>query len=155
MQRNLTVLILATIVVGGCSGDNPLDPNRPRRGVATHLGGQLAPVDQEGRPLDGKQAPPPPPPSGEQSQNAGAPAPPPPPPPPDMVREKAVPGVTGKGEGLGSGPISTPIFAYFRIREKLVFDIQVASAMNTYKGIHGHFPKTQEEFDKLKAEALD
>lgn len=147
MQRNLTALILAAILVGGCGGDNPLDPNRPRRGVATQLGGQLAPVDEQRNPLGGQTAPPPPPPSAEQSP-AGK-APPPPPPPPDVVREEAVPGVTGKGEGLGSGPISTPIFVYFHVRERLVFDVQVASAMNLYKGIHGHFPKTQEEFDKL------
>ncbi len=85
MQRFLTVLILATVVAAGCGGDDPFDPDRPRRSPATQLGGQLAPVDEQGQPL-GQKAPPPPP-SGEKPEKGKAPPPPPPPPREDTVRQ--------------------------------------------------------------------
>jgi hypothetical protein len=62
------------------------------------------------------------------------------------VREGVQPGVSGKGEGLGPGPISTPISVYFRVPEKLVFNVQIQHTMNLYKAEHGRFPKTHEEF---------
>ena len=55
-------------------------------------------------------------------------------------------GVGAKGHGYGSGPVTTPIAAYFSTRERIVFDIQIPSAMNTYRALHGRFPKTHEEF---------
>jgi hypothetical protein len=71
-------------------------------------------------------------------------------PTPDVVQRKAVAGVTGKGQSLGRGIISTPVRAYFMSQERMVFDIQIASAMKTYKALNGHFPKTDQEFwDKI------
>ena len=141
MQRNLAALILAAIVFGGCSGDDPLDPNRPRRGVATQLGGSLAPVDQQGRPIGAQPAPPPPP---EERPQAGT-VPPPPPPPPNTVQEKAQPGVTGKGQDYGTGPIVTPVAVYFRTGERIVFNIQIPHSLKNYTALNGP-PKTHKEF---------
>ena len=132
MKRNLTALILAAIVISGCGGEDPFDPNRPRRAPATQAGGQLAPVDEQGNPIGRQPAPPPPP--------------PPPPPQENTVREAVQPGVSGKGEGLGPGPISTPISVYFRVPERLVFNVLIPQAMNMYKAEHERFPKTHEEF---------
>ena len=142
----LLAVILAAIVIGGCGGEDPFDPNRPRRAPATQAGGQLAPVDEQGRPLGGQPAPPlpPPPPPGQPSQTGSKL--PPPPPPPDVVQKGVQPGVSGKGEGLGPGLISTPISVYFRVPERLVFNVKIPQAMNLYKAEHGRFPKTHEEF---------
>ncbi len=65
-------------------------------------------------------------------------------------------GVAGKGYGNGdAGFITTPISAYFNVREQLTFD-QIAKAMQLYRAIHYGFPKTQEEFDKeiIKANSI-
>jgi hypothetical protein len=152
MRWKLTVLMLMLAVIVGC-GENPLTQGKKRRGPAMQLGGQLAPADQPDL-----SPPPPPPPAKNQprqeTSSESVPPPPPPPPPPaepdrGVVREAAKAGVTGKGQ-YAPGPITTPIAVYFSVRERAVFDIQVASAMNVYKGEHGYFPKTQEEFmDKI------
>lgn len=162
MRPTLAALILAMGAIAGCGGDDLFDPNRPRRGPAMGAGGQLAPADLPGQgdTKPGEKAndgakPPPAPSTGSDSL-------PPPPPPagsdsattpeaskqpnPNVKRTVARPGVTGKGEGYGSGPIATPVRAYFLTRERIVFDIQIATAMNTYKAINGHFPKSHEEF---------
>lgn len=165
MKLKATVLILGMglATIAGCGGDDPFDPDRPRRDPAMGVGGQLAPVDLpgQGEAKPGKNAKgtgseaPPPPPTGASNE-----LPPPPPPAsgsptspdgsarpdPNVERTVARPGVTGKGEGYGTGPIATPVRAYFLTRERIVFDIQIASAMNTYKAINGHFPKSHEEF---------
>lgn len=62
-------------------------------------------------------------------------------------------GVSGKGDYGGPGFITTPISVYFRVPERLVFNVQIPQAMNMYKAIHEHFPETQEEFmEKIIAE---
>jgi len=70
-----------------------------------------------------------------------------PPPPPRMVREKAVPGVGEKGQGLGTGPVATPIAAGIRAEEKITF-MQITTSMKLYRALNGHFPKSHEEFMK-------
>jgi len=50
-----------------------------------------------------------------------------------------------KGRGYGAGMITTPIAAYFSIRERLAFD-QVTHAMDLYKATNEHAPKSHEEF---------
>ena len=76
--------------------------------------------------------------------------PPPPPPaaekPPEATRRAATVGVGKKGRGYGAGPVATPIAAYFSTQQRIVFDIQIASAMNAYRAINGHFPKSHEAF---------
>ena len=68
------------------------------------------------------------------------------------VAKKAEVGVGRKGQGYGSDPITAPIRARFRIADKLVFD-QVTQAMNVYKAVHEHFPRTHNEFMKGIIEA--
>jgi hypothetical protein len=58
---------------------------------------------------------------------------------------KAEPGVGKKGRGYGAGMVTTPIAAYFSVRERLAFD-QVAHAMDLYKATNEHGPKSHEEF---------
>lgn len=65
---------------------------------------------------------------------------------PGMVREKAVVGVSPKGQGYGGGLITEPISVYFKAPQMVVFRIQIPHAMNLYRGVHGHFPKTHQEF---------
>lgn len=88
--------------------------------------------------------------SGRKDPDGSVGRPPPgrtkPPPPPPMVRQKAEPGVGKNGRGIGAGPMATPVRAYFRTRERIVFDMQVKPAVNLYKAEHGYFPKSQEEF---------
>src|SRR4030042_5923992 len=149
MKWKLIASILVVVMIAGC-GENPLQQGKKRRGPAMQLGGQLTPADQGEPP-----PPPPPPPETPEKQDTGStsvpPPPPPPPPPPAEAKpaaehELAKVGVTGKGQGYAPGPITTPIAAYFRTRERVVFDVQIASAMNLYKAEHGRFPKTHEEF---------
>ena len=89
--------------------------------------------------------------SSESSTDTTAPIPPTPPTPDqtvEPVRQPATVGVGKKGRGYGAGPIATPIAAYFSTKQRMVFDIQIPSAMNTYRALNGHFPKSHEEFMK-------
>jgi hypothetical protein len=63
-----------------------------------------------------------------------------------VVREKAVVGVSPKGQGYGGGLITEPISVYFKASQMVVFRIQIPHAMNLYRGVHGHFPKSHQEF---------
>lgn len=65
---------------------------------------------------------------------------------PGLLREKAVVGVSPKGQGYGGGLITEPISVYFKAPQMVVFRIQIPHAMNLYRGVHGHFPKTHQEF---------
>ncbi len=100
----------------------------------------------------GKSEPTPPAAPPATSAPAEADTPPPPPPtvpaksPPEMVQKKAEAGVGDKGRGYGAGPIATPISTYFRVRERIAFDIQIPHSMNLYKASEGRAPKTHEEF---------
>lgn len=69
---------------------------------------------------------------------------------PEMVREEAKAGVGAKGRFEGEGLIVTPLKTYFLAKEKIAFDIQIASAMQLYKGEHGYAPKSHDDFmDKI------
>lgn len=84
--------------------------------------------------------------SDQQPQDAGGqPLPPPETPAPETVREAAKVGVGKQGRDYGTGPVATPIATYFRTKQRIAF-LQIATPMNMYKAIHGHFPKTHEEF---------
>lgn len=161
MRRSSYALVFAVLVGAGCGGQDPFDPDNPRRGPATQLGGQLTPADdlsdpgsKSDRADEGPDSslPPPPPPSTSKGPAATGPegtspfAPTPPETAADTARTAARPGVTGKGQGYGPGPIATPVRAYFSTRERVVFDIQITEAMKVYKALNGHFPKTHEEF---------
>ena len=102
----------------------------------------------------GKSQPAPPATSPAASPPAAASAadtPPPPPPtvpakPPETVQKKAEAGVGEKGHGYGAGPIATPIAAYFQVRERVAFDIQIPHSMNLFKASEGRPPKSNDEF---------
>lgn len=55
-------------------------------------------------------------------------------------------GAGEKGRGYGDGLVTPPVAAYFSVQERLVFDVQIPHAMQLYKAIQGHSPKTHDEF---------
>jgi hypothetical protein len=63
-------------------------------------------------------------------------------------RQKAAPGVGKKGRGYGGDYISEVAKAYFGTRQRIVFQIQIPQAINTYKASdpRGEGPKNHEEF---------
>ncbi len=67
---------------------------------------------------------------------------------PDMERVKAEKGVGIKGRSLDEhqGMLVTPAKAYFSVRERVVFEIQIPDALNKYKALNGNGPKSHDEF---------
>ena len=63
----------------------------------------------------------------------------------EYEREVAKVGYGKQGRKYGGGIITEPVSQYFKQRDRLEL-IKIQSAMNLYKGEHGYFPKTQEEF---------
>jgi hypothetical protein len=65
-----------------------------------------------------------------------------------MEQVKAEAGVGEKGRSLDEfeGPIVTPAKAYFSVRERAVFEIQIPNAMQLFKATNGSGPKSHEEF---------
>lgn len=60
-------------------------------------------------------------------------------------REVAQVGYGKQGRKYGGGIITEPVSQYFKQRDRLEL-IKIQSAVNLYKGEHGYFPKTHEEF---------
>lgn len=128
MNNGLICLTLGIAMFSGCSGGDSTQPAAtPHREV---------------------NAPPPPPlvPKKAVSEWKEAPAAPETPAAPQTVQTPAGVGVGDKGRGYGTGPIATPAAAYWAMREKITFDIQIVNAMNLYKGVEGRPPATHEEF---------
>ncbi|MBN2217060.1 MAG: hypothetical protein JW719_06760 [Pirellulales bacterium] len=71
------------------------------------------------------------------------------------VRQKAGVGMGAQGHGYGNDPLTYPLASYFRVRERIGVD-QIKHAMDLYKALNGHFPRTQDEFRKeiIKANAI-
>ena len=67
-------------------------------------------------------------------------------PPAPVERVEAQVGVGAKGRDYGSGPIATPAAAYWGVKQRIVFEIQIPQAMNLYKATNGNPPATQDEF---------
>ena len=66
-----------------------------------------------------------------------------------MEREKADVGVGKKGRNYGGGIISEPVRSYFRTGQRIVFQIQIPKAMQTYKAMNdGKAPPDHETFMK-------
>ena len=65
-----------------------------------------------------------------------------------MERVKAEKGVGVKGRSLDqhAGVLVTPAKAYFSVRERAVFDIQIPEAIKLFKATNGNGPKSHEEF---------
>jgi len=64
-----------------------------------------------------------------------------------MVRQKADVGVGRKGH-YKKGLITTPLSVYWRAQERIAFQVQIPHALQLYKAMHGHYPRTKEEFEK-------
>lgn len=84
-----------------------------------------------------------------QQEAAGAPEPP----PAATERVAALPGVGKQGQSLTAsdsqgvaGMIVEPARAYFKAKQKIVFEIQVPNALKLYKGLNGAAPKDHDEF---------
>jgi len=75
-------------------------------------------------------------------------------PPGESARVPAKPGVGEKGRDIEHGPVGTPIKALFQVKEILDF-ARVAQAMEFYKAVYGHYPKTHEEFMREIVEKND
>jgi|GEM_PF-961035 len=69
----------------------------------------------------------------------------PPMPPQTPPGEPAKPGVGQLGAEIADGPLGTPVKALFRAQETLAF-MRLKQPMELYRAIHGHYPKTHEEF---------
>ena len=65
--------------------------------------------------------------------------------PPPAGPQPAVPGVGRQGRDYERGPVSTPIKAMFTTKQRLQL-LPIAQAMNVYKAMNGHFPKTHDDF---------
>jgi len=65
-------------------------------------------------------------------------------PPVNVARAKA--GAGKKGRGYGGGMVTEPIAAHFRIRQKLVFDVQIPEALKLFEAEHGFTPRSHDEF---------
>ncbi len=155
MKAKLTAWTLTMVVIAGCGGSDPLDPNGPRRNVATQLGGMPPDVtttqgtSSSGQPAKGGTLPPPPPPppSPDTPTVEG-----PTPPPPGTVRVRATGHEGKRGQGYGTGPIATPVAAYFTSRGQIKI-LQIRHTLKIYKAEHEGAPKTHEEFMEKIIEA--
>ncbi len=116
---HLTIFLLGFALLVGCGPSEP-----------------AAPAPQASAPEPAAETPPLPPP----------PPPTPPPAAPQTVLKKAEMGVGEKGRGYGTGPVATPVAAYFAAKERIAFDIQIPSAMNLFKATEGRMPKSHQEF---------
>lgn len=74
---------------------------------------------------------------------------------PPMPNQVAKAGVGKEGQSLKDvnpnspgGMLAAPIKAYFNVKQKAVFEIQLVSQMNAFKAIHGRAPKSHEEYMK-------
>lgn len=74
---------------------------------------------------------------------------------PPQQAQKAGVGVGAKGRSLEGGSennpatiISAPAAAFFRTKEKIVFEIQIPQAMNLYMAEKGRNPRNHDEFMK-------
>lgn len=114
---------------------------------ATHTGpagqpgatGQLGPA---GQPNETGQ-----PGNADQSSNTGQPG---------TTVQPAAPGVTGKGN-YQPGLITTPVRVYFRVQERLIFEVQIPHAMQLFEAENGYKPRSHEEFMEkiIKANNLE
>jgi hypothetical protein len=177
MRLTLLWALVPGVAFLGCAGEDPFEQARRDAGSeALGVGGDLDSLSSPETDADVSEAPPTEasqpdvsePPSPDISPPAPGPrAPPPqqesPPPMPyqppasqdSVIREKADVGAGKKGD-YGPGFITTPLSVFWRTQEMAAYRIKVPHALNLYKGMHGHFPKTQEEFVReiLEANAI-
>lgn len=116
MRCTLILVAFAVLVVAGCGAPPSSSP--------TSKGAPKA------------KSPPPPPPIPTATKSTA----------PDVVREKAVVGSGAKGRDYGTGPVATPMTVYARFPQTMAFKILIPKAMNDFRTLNGHFPKSHDEF---------
>jgi hypothetical protein len=142
------------LVVCGCLSEKP-SPSAPAAKQAAPAqpvpaAMPYAPVSPDVRDLARPVAPQPAP-AAPAPAAAQPPATPPAEPAPansEMERVKAQKGVAAAGRSLDqySGPIVTPAKAYFSVRERVVFEIQIPEALKLFKATNGQGPKSHDDF---------
>ena len=147
MRIALTVVLLATFLSAGCGEYDTgrrsaapeavgivVDPSSMGAPVkpAQQQPAQAAPANQPHKIPEHVQSP-----VGETTE----------PLPEGMVREEAASGAGKKGQ-YGPGIIKTPLATYWRAQERITYEAQVKHSLNIYRGMHGNFPKTKEEFER-------
>jgi len=149
MRFTLAAVLLATFTLAGCGEYDPFEQPRGRSAAPEAVGLAIDP-DSLAEPVPASKTDEPAP-EQPAPQEATTPAPqaaPQQPPPQDnTVREKADVGAGRKGH-YSPGFITTPLSTFWRTKELVAFRVQVPQAVKLYKATHGHFPKTQEEFDR-------
>jgi hypothetical protein len=65
---------------------------------------------------------------------------------PPTTQKKAGVGSGKKGRGYGKGAIATPAATLWATRERMVFEVQIPTAMKLFKATEDRAPKTHEEF---------
>ena len=126
MRTALTVLFLTALVSAGCT-----DYDSGGRSAAPEATGVAVDPFSMGDPAQ------PPPEVVEASEPVE----------PGMVREEAASGAGKKGQ-YGPGLIKTPLATYWRAKERITYEAQVKHSLNIYHGMHGHYPKTKEDFER-------
>jgi hypothetical protein len=153
MRLTRAAWVLAVAACMGC-GDYEMAPSRGRSAAPEAVGvavdpfsmgepvqsaapAETAPQSQTPVPSPVAQASPETPPvySSEQPVREG------------MVREKADVGAGTKGH-YSPGIITTPLSTYWRAQERIEYEAKIQYGLKLYKGEHGHFPKTMEEFEE-------
>jgi len=74
---------------------------------------------------------------------------------PDAIAQKATVGVGKQGKSLEDntgvgGMVSGPVSAFFKTKQKVIFEIAIPQAMNLFQALEGRMPKSHQEFmDKI------
>ena len=113
----------------------------PRRSAATN---QFVPPEAQ---LAATPAPAQQPPAQAAPGLTAAPADPQPVAPGNVERQVAEAGVGKKGQGYGGGIITEPIHQYFIIQDRIIFEVQIPQAMNTFHAEKNRYPKDMAEFE--------
>jgi hypothetical protein len=141
MRLTLAAALLATLGMAGCG---EYEPSRPRgRSAAPEAVGVVVDPMSQAAPKRG----PAPDRAGSGMPKTDTPDGPSPPAQGKMLRKKAKVGAGKKGD-YRPGLITTPLSTYWRAQEKLTYEALVPHALDLYRAEHGHFPKTQEEFEE-------
>ena len=64
-----------------------------------------------------------------------------------MVREQATSALTAKGK-YTVDIVTTPVSAYFTVKDQVVFQFQIPKALEYYELANGRKPRTYEEFHR-------
>jgi hypothetical protein len=133
--------IFLSTLFAGCGDDGKSNDTAEKNPTGGAPGGQFFPGMNTGLPDAAGGPPGPAQPGGAPSLNPGAGVPGVPQPPIAATQDN-----TGrKGRDYGGGIITQPIASYFRIQDRVKLDV-LAYDLKLYQAEHGHYPKSEEEF---------